>query len=71
MKNSLLTIVLDLIQHLTSWVFNLNSQRFNLMTFRTLSRSFNATEGKFERFLLTLLMDGENAFYNFSNAING
>ena len=36
-----------------------------------LSTSFNAIEGKFERFFLTLLTDGENVFNDFSNAING
>ena len=60
-----------IIQHLTSWTLNLNSQCFNLTTFRTLSRSVNAIEGKFERFWLTLLMDSENAFNDFSNAVNG
>ena len=34
---------------------NLNSQRFDLTTFRTPSRSVNTSEGKFEQFLLTLL----------------
>ena len=64
-KQSLLPIVfIRLIQHLTSWTLNLNSQRFDLTTFRTLSRSVNAIEGKFEQFLLTLLMDSENAFNN-------
>ena len=41
------------------------------MTFRTLSRSVNAIEGKVERFLLTLLTDSENAFNDFSSAVNG
>ena len=49
----------------------LNSQRFDLTTFRTLSRSVNVTEGKFEWFLLRLLTDSENAFNDFSNAVNG
>ena len=52
-------------------MLNLNSQRFDLTTFLTLSRSVNATEGKFEWFLLTLLTDSENAFNDFSNAVNG
>ena len=52
-------------------MFNLNSQRFDLTTFRMVSRSFNAIEGKFERFFLTLLTDGENVFNDFSNTING
>ena len=52
-------------------MFNLNSQRFDLTTIRTLSRSFNTIEGKFERFFLTLLTDGESVFNVFSNAING
>ena len=69
-KQSLLTIVfIRLIQHLTSWTLNLNSQHFDLTTFRMLSRSANAIEGKFERFLLTLLMESENALNNFSNAV--
>ena len=36
-----------------------------------LSRPVNAVEGKFELFLLMLLMDSENAFNDFSNAVNG
>ena len=52
-------------------MFNLNSQRFDLTTFQTLSRSFNAIEGKFERFFLMLLTDCESVFNDFSNAING
>ena len=52
-------------------MFNLNSQHFDLLTFQMLSRSFNAIEGKFERFFLTLLMVGEKVFNDFSNAING
>ena len=52
-------------------MLNLNCQCFDLTTFRTLSRSFNAIEGKFERFFLTLLTDGENVFNDFSNAIDG
>ena len=50
-------------------MLNLNSQRFDLTTFQTLSRSVNAIEGKFEQFLLTLLTDSENAFNDFSNAV--
>ena len=69
-KHSLLITVLLLIHRLTSSAFNLHSECFDLTTFQTLSRSCNAIEGKFERFLLTLLMDGENAFNDFSNAIN-
>ena len=51
-------------------MLNLNSQCFDLTTFQMLSRSFNAIEEKFERLFLTLLMDGENIFNDFSNAIN-
>ena len=46
---------------------NLNSQRFDFTTFQRFSRSVNAIEGKFEQ----LLMDSENAFNDFSNAVNG
>ena len=70
-KHSLLIIGLHLIHHLTSWAFNLDSERFDLTTFRTLSRYVNAIEGKFEEFLLTLLTDSENAFNDFSSAVNG
>ena len=50
---------------------NLSSQRFDLTTFRMPSRSVNASKGKFERFLLTLLTDSGNTFNDFSNAVNG